>query len=202
MRHVKKEKLQAIVKIIFGNILLGFAYAQWMRPNGIINGGVTSLAMIFERLTPISVIIFANGITVFLLILCLVFLGKERFVKSLFGGFCYNVFFALFTLIPLSLNVHIVVDLLLSCLLISAGYFLCLSAKATAVSMDVIALIIHKKYPEQSLPRIIRLINLSVLTAGLIVYGVLSVAMGVVFTFINTHLLQLYMNKFSSKIKE
>lgn len=190
-----QAEMLAIGKIILGNVLLGFAYAQWMRPNGIINGGVTSLAMIFERLTPISVIILANGITIFLLVLCLIYLGRERFLKSIFSGICYNIFFALFTILPLGLNVHLAVDLMLACLMISWGYYLCLSAKSTAVSMDVIALIIHKKMPDQPVAKILRFINLMVLTAGLFVYGVLSVALGALFSVITTYLLQYYTKK-------
>ena len=50
-RNEVLEESKAVLKIIAGNSLLGFAYAKWMKPNGIINGGVTSMAMILEKVT-------------------------------------------------------------------------------------------------------------------------------------------------------
>lgn len=186
---------KSLAKIIFGNFLLGFAYAQWMRPNGIINGGVTSLAMILELLTPISVIFLANSITLLLLVLALIFLGKERFLKSVFSGICYNIFFAIFTLMPLNFSFHIAIDFILACMLISFGYYCCLSARSSAVGMDIIALIIHKKNPSQPVAQNLRYINLTVLFAGFLVYGVISIALGILFSLINTYLLQFYLKK-------
>ena len=194
-RFLTNEILISIAKITFGNLLLGFAYAQWMRPNGIINGGVTSLAMIFERISTLSVIFFANGITVILLLLCLIFLGKERFLKSVYSGICYNIFFAIFTLIPFSLNIHIAIDFILACFFISYGYHTCLKARSSAVSMDIIALIIHKTIPMQPFAKILRYINLTVLLAGLLVYGIWAIALGVLFTIINTQILKILHEK-------
>ena len=196
LAETSRPKLtKSILKIIFGNVLIGFAYAQWMRPNGIINGGVTSIAMILERLTPVSIIYLANGITLLLLLLCLIFLGKETFLKSVFSGICYNLFFALFTLMPFSFNIYIAVDFLLACLIISYGYYCCISAKASTVGMDVIALVLNKRNPKINIAKTIRYINLIVLGAGFLVYGLWSIIFGVLFSFINTYLLQIFLKR-------
>lgn len=176
--------------ILLANALLGFAYAQWVRPNGIINGGVTSVAMILERLTGLSVILLANGVTLSLLVLCFLFLGREVFLKSIFSGFCYNMFFALFTMIPWRLSVHILVDFPLAVVCISLGYFGCIASQSSTVGMDVIALILNKKNPKIDVAIAIRVINFIVLGVGLLVYGWQSVALGFVFSLGTTHLLQ------------
>ncbi|OTP31835.1 hypothetical protein A5798_001858 [Enterococcus sp. 6C8_DIV0013] len=59
-----KKQSVAIIKILIGNLLMGFAYAKWMKPNEIINGGVTSVAMILEKITGINILFLTNGVTI------------------------------------------------------------------------------------------------------------------------------------------
>ena len=72
-----KKQSVAIIKILIGNLLMGFAYAKWMKPNEIINGGVTSVAMILEKITGINILYLTNGVTILLLLICLLFLYYE-----------------------------------------------------------------------------------------------------------------------------
>lgn len=64
---IKNSK--SLFKIIGGNILLGIAYSKWMKPRGIINGGVTSLAMIVNKVTDVNILYLTSGITILLLLL-------------------------------------------------------------------------------------------------------------------------------------
>lgn len=180
---------RGILKVILGNIFLGLAYAKWMKPNEIINGGVTSLSMIGEKATGIPILYLTNGITIILLLVCLIFLGKDNFFKSILSSICYNLFFALFYLLPVQLSVNIVVDFLLASFFIALGYYLCISANASTVGMDVIALILHKKNPSFDIAKGIRLINLIVLAFGFLVYGLKSIVIGVAFSFFNSFIL-------------
>ncbi|MGM0125889.1 hypothetical protein IGI37_003290 [Enterococcus sp. AZ194] len=192
---------KAIVKIVFGNILLGFAYAKWMKPNGIINGGVTSMAMIIEKVTGIPIFYLTSLLTLLLLLFCLVFLGKGNFFKSIISSICYNLFFALFYLIDVSFQMNIVVDFLCASLFIAVGYYCCISANASTVGMDVIALAVNKKYPEFSVARGIRYINFAVLALGFFTYGVKSVVIGILFSLVNSYSLDFLLKK-GTAIKE
>ena len=62
------DETKNVMKIVLGNVLMGFAYAKWMKPNGIINGGVTSMAMIVEKVTSIPIVYLTSGITLLLLV--------------------------------------------------------------------------------------------------------------------------------------
>ena len=91
MKYWKNTK--AVLKSSRGNSLLGFAYAKWMKPNGIINGGVTSMAMIFrkgdqctDRLFDIWYYDPSAGF------FCWLFLGKANFFKSIISSVFYNLF--------------------------------------------------------------------------------------------------------------
>ena len=79
-----------IVKILSGNLLMALAYSFITVPNDIVNGGVTSLAMICAELLGLDVALCSNLFTVLLMIICAVFLGKSYFMGTVFYTQCYN----------------------------------------------------------------------------------------------------------------
>ncbi|HIZ53733.1 MAG TPA: hypothetical protein IAA20_07325 [Candidatus Enterococcus avicola] len=46
---INKQSVKSLIKIILGNALLALAYAKWMVPYTIINGGVTSLSLVVQK---------------------------------------------------------------------------------------------------------------------------------------------------------
>ena len=188
---VKKDSpLQLeLAKIIFGNVLLGLAYAKWMVPHAIIYGGVTSLSLVLSRVLHSDIAYLTNGLTIFLLLLCWLFLGHGSLLKSIVSSLSYLVCFTFFYRLPFSLVVSLPLDFLLACVVIALGYYFCLSVGASTVGVDVIALIIHKKRPQISLARAIRWLNFLILACGLLVYGVQSVLIGVLFSLLYSSLL-------------
>ncbi|MBO0443125.1 YitT family protein [Vagococcus fluvialis] len=184
-----KKQSVAIIKILIGNLLMGFAYAKWMKPNEIINGGVTSVAMILEKITGINILFLTNGVTILLLLICLLFLGKDNFIKSLLSSIFYNLFFSLFYSLPFTVQVNLPVDFLLASLFISIGYYCCLSSNSSTVGMDVLALVLYKKNPKINIAKTIRYINYIVLGFGLLAYGPVSVIVGLLFSFVYSYLL-------------
>ena len=116
-----------------------------MVPNEIINGGVTSISMILNKMLSVPLLYLTNGLTLLLLIICYIFLGKDNFSKSIFSSVFYSMSFSLFYSLPFSLHVNVVLDLILAAIFIGIGYYYCSIVNASTVGVDVIALIIHKK---------------------------------------------------------
>lgn len=189
MRQVNKEELIKIGQIILGNLLLGLAYAKWMVPRKIINGGVTSLALVLNEVTGIKIASLTNLITIALLILCWIFLGKATLLKSLISSVCYLTFFSFFMELQMNLTSYFLLDFIFACIFISLGYYFCLTAGSSTVGMDVVALIIHSKKPEFKLANIIRNLNFLVLFLGLMVYGLFPVGVGIIFSYVYAWLL-------------
>lgn len=190
-----KEKGLPYFKIIVGNIFMGFAYAKWMKPNAIINGGVTSISMILNKATHIPLLYLTNGVTLVLLGICFIFLGKQNFFRSILSSVCYNLFFSLFYLLPFSAQVNLPFDFIGATLFIAVGYYCCITADASTVGMDVLALIAHKKRPTINVAKAIRFINYTVLLFGLLVYGIKSVVVGVAFSYANSYVLNYLLQK-------
>ena len=190
----KKAQLTSLGKIIIGNFFMGLAYAKWMKPDAIINGGVTSVAMIINKATHIPLLYLTNGVTVILLFVCWYFLGKQNFFQSILSSIAYNFFFSLFYTLSFHLQINLLVDFVLASIFIAFGYYCCITSNASTVGMDVIALIAHEKNPKINVAKMIRYLNFVVLGFGFFVYGFKSVLIGIVFSFVNSWILNQFLS--------
>lgn len=166
------------------------AYASWMKPQGIINGGVTSIAMIVNKLTEINIVYLTSIITIVLLCSSFFFLGRQHLFRSVLSSVSYNLFFSLFYMLPIKLGINLPIDFILSVIFISIGYYCCISENSSTVGLDVVALIICKKNPNIPIAKCIRFLNYTVLVFGVFTYGVFSIVLGIVFSYLQSLLLQ------------
>ncbi|MFJ7469413.1 YitT family protein [Peribacillus frigoritolerans] len=193
--------MKDLLKIIAGNISMTFAYAYLIVPNEIINGGVTSSALLLNALLGYNIAMLANLVTGLLLIICLVFLGKEYFFKSIVSSLSYMVFFNFFYSLNIQFDMNIVLVIFISSILIAIGYYLCITANASTVGFDVIALILHHKNEKIDIAATIRIINLIVLILGLLVYGYASIVKGISFTLLFSYLLKKMLDRKQKAVK-
>ncbi|WP_461218799.1 YitT family protein [Lapidilactobacillus salsurivasis] len=196
-----KQEAPKLAKIFVGNLILGIAYAKLMVPDKIINGGVTSLALVLAKVTKLDIVVLTNGLTVLLLLICWLGLGRATLLKSLFSSACYLGSFSFFSWLPLKLTTVLPVDLALACGLIALGYYCCLSAGSSTVGMDVLALIIHQHQPRWAVARIIRDLNFVVLLLGLVTYGWQAVVIGLIFSFVYAWLLDKLLVHYQQRIE-
>ena len=73
------------------------------------------------------------------------------------------------------------VELVLAAIGVGFGYYLCIGNNATAVGMDTIALILHRKNERIPVAWALYAINIIILLLGLATYGPVSVLMGIAF---------------------
>ena len=201
MNKLRSTDIKRYTLICCGGALINLMYVLVTVPYGIINGGVTSLSMILSRL-PIAELLPVNVwvavVTGLLLILCGLFLGRSNFIGSIFSCVSCVGAFNLFTyIIPqrvtglilafgqLGANpvvpVGTVLEMAASAVFVGFGYYLCISNDSTAVGMDTIALIIHRKKPQIPVAYAMYAINIIVLLLGLATYGLVCVLLGIAF---------------------
>ena len=121
------------LSIILGNLLITGAYAFITVPNKIVNGGVTSFSMILEEVTSINLTYLVDFITILLLLLCYIFLGKTFFTGTVFSCICYLVFFSILHSTGLALIVPPALGMVVAGTNVGFRYYFCISAKSTAV---------------------------------------------------------------------
>ncbi|HEM5123082.1 TPA: YitT family protein [Streptococcus suis] len=184
---------KAMMKIMFGNLLLGFAYAKLMVPNKIINGGVTSLSLIFTSFFDVDIVYFTNGLTILLLLISYLFLGKFFLASSIVSSLSYMLFFSLFHHLHFSIQSVLVVDFFLAVVFIAIGYYCCLSENSSTAGLDVFAIILNKKFPKYTVGFYLRCINCFVLLLGVASYGIQSVLLGIAFSVLFTKIMDYLM---------
>lgn len=184
------------LKILLGNLLFTGAYAFIAVPKGIVNGGVTSFAMVLGKLTGTDVALLTNALLALLLVACLRCLGRMYFLNALFSGICYMLLFTAFHSLEFELDLPFAVSTLLAAVLVGVGYYLCIAAHSTSVGVDTIALILHKKNPRVNIAAVMYACNVSVLLLGWFAYGWLSIAAGVAFAAIQSLTLNALLRKF------
>lgn len=187
--------MKDIIKIILGNILISIAYAFITVPNEIVNGGVTSFSLILGNITSVDIRIIVNVVTILLLGVCLLCLGKEYFLKSILSSVCYIGFFNLFYSFSIIIEFNKVILMIIAAVTVALGYYLCLDAKSTTVGFDILAVVLNKKNNKINIAIAMRYINLFVILLGLLNYGVEAIILGVAFTLIQTQSLKYLLNR-------
>lgn len=187
----------AFLKIIIGNLFFTGAYAFIAVPKGIINGGVTSFAMVLGKMTGMDIALLTNALLSILLFACLIFLGKQYFFSALFSGACYMTLFTAFYSMSVEVDLPFVVCVPIAAVLVGVGYYFCIVAKSTSVGVDTIALILHARNPKRKIATTMYACNVMVLLLGFFTYGWISVVAGIVFSGIQSLTLHLLLKKFA-----
>lgn len=193
-----EERWLRFFRIFLGNILLTGAYAFITVPKIILNGGVTSFSLVLEAWTRIDVAILVDILSVLLIIISYIFLGKNYFVGALFSSICYmglfNVFHWTGWELPFpELFGTPVLATPVAALLVAAGYYFCIASQATAVSFDTIALILNKHNARFEIATTMMVINIVVLLSGAATYSISAVLCGLIFTFLQAQFLKVFL---------
>ena len=183
------------LKIILGNIFMTFAYAYIAVPFGIVNGGVTSFAMVLDKNLPGNISFWTNTLYLSLLIIYYIFMGYKCFINALFSCIAFILFFTLFTAFPLMLPLPFFLAVPCIGILIGIGYYFCISARSTALGFDTIAIILHDRNPKINLALTIYICNVIVLLSGLFTYGIVSVIAGIICSGLQSFVLNLLTKK-------
>lgn len=85
---------------------------------------------------------------------------------------------------------------LVSALLVASGYWLCISSEASAVSFDTLALILNKTSKHFDVAITMTVINILVLSMGLLVFSIKAVLAGVCFTILQGAFLKILLKNF------
>ena len=95
-----KKRILEFIYITCGVAIASFAFSFFLNPNNIVIGGISGISIIIKDLTggynPATMILILN---VVLLLIGLVFLGKDFFIKTAYGSIMFPVFIWLFDFI-------------------------------------------------------------------------------------------------------
>lgn len=143
-----KQKLLNLIYILLGNIMIAFALSTLLLENNIIAGGVSGIGIVFNHYLDMPISLVVGIINVVLFLLGFAFLGKTFAMTTLLSTFFFPLCLELFQTTPI---VHgYLQDPLLACIiagcLIGVGVGLVLKANASTGGVDILALIVNKKF--------------------------------------------------------
>ena len=187
------KRLKRIVMIELGTLLFALSVGLFILPERILTGGVAGITALLVDFLPVSEDILTIILNTFLFVLGSVLLGKEFFLNTLVYSVSYP--FALLFVMRILPEYH--VDPLLASLYgglmggISMGIMF--RNGGSSGGMDALALIAEKHLHVKVSNAIMVMDTLTVL-AGLFIYGLNSVLIGLISVFMTTIALEQTMN--------
>ncbi|MDE6953552.1 MAG: YitT family protein [Erysipelotrichales bacterium] len=143
-----KQKILNIIYIFIGNILISFSISTLVLENNIIAGGVSGIGIVINHYFSLPVSLSVGIINVILFILGFLFMGKVFAMTTLVSTFVFPLFLQFFE--NQSFFHGYLKDPLLSCViagcLIGIGIGFILKANASTGGVDILALILNKKW--------------------------------------------------------
>jgi len=90
-KYFTKEHLKDWSLVTLGNLLVAFSFSFFLDPNNLVIGGTTGVATILRELFTIDPSITAFVINTILLIVGLILLGKEFFIKTVYSTLVFPI---------------------------------------------------------------------------------------------------------------
>ena len=103
MEHMKKswgKIIKTILGVLVGNLVLSFAVAAFIVPNGIIMGGATGIGLTISHYFQVNLSMIILAINAVLFVLGAVFLGKKFALTTIISSFIYPIFLSMAQSIP------------------------------------------------------------------------------------------------------
>ncbi len=140
--------IKNIALVLLGNTILAAAVAAFILPSGLISGGTTGLALLFNHQFGIPITAFVSFFNIAMFILGAAVLGKSFILTTLVSTFYYP--FILGVLQKVSFLKHMTSDTLLSTIyagiLVGIGIGIVIKAGASTGGMDIPPLALNKKF--------------------------------------------------------
>ena len=143
MNNIKK-----ILIILLGNTLYALAVALFILPNGLITGGTTGLALVFQHQLGIPVSVFVGVFNIIMFILGGLVLGKAFALTTIISTFYYPFILSIFEKLfgQSGMTQDTMLATVFAGLLIGAGIGMVIRAGASTGGMDIPPLILNKKW--------------------------------------------------------
>ena len=185
-----QNKTSRIILMILGTFILGLNYNTFLKPNDLIVGGTSSLAIIFNDLFGWNDQVFIYTAAFLLLIISFIFLGKDKTMKNIFGSILYPVMITLTAPIGEFLAPKLVFDdmittVALTSILYGVASGIIFKMEYTTGGSDIIMQIICKyMYMPEGQASI--LTNVFIIIFGGIVFGIPKVVYGLIILYVSS----------------
>jgi uncharacterized membrane-anchored protein YitT (DUF2179 family) len=182
------SKNYVISNLLIGNVIMGLAYSVFTLPANIVTGGSGGLGVILRGLFNFDPAVVVTAFLWFMFIVGFFALGKEFALKTLPSTIIYPLSIFLFNNIePLQAAALTIDNQLISAIfsgaLFGVGVAFVFRVGGSSGGMDVISFLISK-YFKISFEKVIFMLDLVVITAGIFFVGLEPALVGIIVSFI------------------
>lgn len=185
---LNKKRLINLFYFFTGLVLFSFSFTFFLLPHNLVFGGVSGLSIIFKKLFEINTSLFVFVVSLGLLLISFLILGKKKTIGSILGSLLLPLFLALMGYISELVN-YSNTDLLICAIFggVFAGIGLGLVYKAgfTTGGTDIVNQIIHKIF-KISLGKAMLITDGIIVTSSIFVFGFTSFMYAVMVLYIIT----------------
>ncbi len=187
---INKNRTPRLILMILGTFLLGLNYNLFLKPNELIVGGTSSLAIIFNDLFGWNDQIFIYVTAIILIGISFIFLGKDKTLKSIFGSILYPVMITLTAplgqmLAPKFAFEDIITTVAFTSILYGIAYGIVYKMEYTTGGSDIIMQIVCK-YMHMPEGQASVLSNIFIILFGGIVFGIPKVVYGIIILYVSS----------------
>lgn len=168
------KRLKEYLVMTVGIILLTAGVFYFKIPNGFSTGGVSGIATILGKVTPVSPADYIFALNTVLLIVGFIFLGKETGIRT---TYCSLLFSGLTEVLEHTVPIESpltdqpLLELIYAMLLTSIGAAMIFNCSASSGGTDIIALIL-KKYTSLDVGKALLAVDFLIASSSFIVFGV------------------------------
>ena len=153
MQILKSRKVKDFIMLNIGLIMTAFCLVMIFEPNNAVFGGVGGIGIILDDIIAVPVSVIVLVINALLLIVGWLFIGKEFFLKTLYGSLAYPVYAFFFELLFNLFDKNIIVELyqtnglllvFFSAIIMGIGLGFAIKAGASTGGVDIIQAMLYK----------------------------------------------------------
>lgn len=205
-RKMSKKKyiklLKQLLLILLGNSIYALGVTMFVLPNGLIVGGTTGLALIFDKLVAINISTFVLIFNILMFVLGGLVLGKKFAFTTLVSTFFYPIVLETFQKIPgiQGLTSDHLLAAIYAGVMIGFGIGIVIKAGASTGGMDIPPLILNNKFGF-SIPVVLYTLDACILLGQIFFANKEQVLYGILLVFIYSIVLDKVLMLGKSKIE-
>lgn len=176
---IKRNTFVDTLSIIAGTFLLCLSVEMFLLPYNILSGGVAGISVVLYPLIHIDTTLMANSLTIILLFVGRIFLGRDFFLKTVLSSLLYPAFNLLLQRIVPVPDVSPALASFYGGLLGGAGVGLVMRTGASTGGMDVPPLVIHR-YTNIPVSTLVFIVDGITVLLGCFIYNIEAVLIGLI----------------------
>ncbi|MBQ4252087.1 MAG: YitT family protein [Erysipelotrichaceae bacterium] len=181
---MKRTKFIETLIILFGNFLLAVSVEYFVLPFDILSGGCAGLAVILANFINVPANYIVDFFVLLFFLMGAVVLGREFTIKTALCSLTYPFMLEFLSKFPVKLEINEFLAVIYGGVIAGIGLGLVFRCNASTGGTDVPIMIAHK-YTNIPIGTLNILIDSTIAIAGLCVYGMEEVMMGVIYIYLS-----------------